>query len=136
MWTRPANPRSAPLILCVDDYERALPVRRIILERAGYRVVTASDEAHALWLFRSLPVSLVMVEWLLKGDTASQLIRRMRQLRPDVPIMLYSAATELPNAPDADVFVSKLAPIEEVLAVIASLVEGPRSGADELPLAA
>ncbi len=132
------SPRTGPsrLILCVDDYERALPVRRIILERAGYRVVTASDEAHALWLFRSLPVNLVMVEWLMNGDTASQLIRRMKQLRPDVPIMLYSAATELPNAPDADVFVSKLEPIEDVLRTAASLVEGPRSGADELLLAA
>lgn len=43
----------SPVILCVDDHERGLEVRQMLLEHAGYRVLTATDESRALQLFRS-----------------------------------------------------------------------------------
>ena len=37
-----------PVILCVDDEEIPLKLRRLVLEKAGYRVVTACSAGEAL----------------------------------------------------------------------------------------
>ena len=47
------------LVLCVDDEAVGLQVRKILLERAGYRVLTASDGPSGLEVFSSEPVEAV-----------------------------------------------------------------------------
>lgn len=79
------------LVLCVDDELVGLQVRKILLERAGYRVLTASDGPAGLELFSSEPVQAVILDYSMPGMHGGEVAVRMRQLKPNVPILLLSA---------------------------------------------
>lgn len=79
------------LILCVDDELVGLKVRKILLERAGYRVLTAPNGPDGLALFSAEPVEAVVLDYSMPGMDGGEVAARMRQLRPEVPILLLSA---------------------------------------------
>jgi CheY-like chemotaxis protein len=79
------------LVLCVDDEVVGLQVRKILLERAGYRVLTASDGPSGLDIFSSEPVEVVVLDYSMPGMHGGEVAVRMRQAKPQVPILLLSA---------------------------------------------
>ena len=84
------------LVLCVDDETIGLEVRKMLLERAGYRVITALDGRAGLDLFASEPVDAVVLDFAMPGMTGGEVARRMRMVKPTVPILMLSAYTSLP----------------------------------------
>lgn len=85
------------LILCVDDEVVGLHVRRILLERAGYTVLTAQDGLSGIEIFTSEPVDAVVLDYSMPGMHGGEVARQMRQKKPDVPILLLSAYVGLPD---------------------------------------
>ncbi len=85
-----------PLVLCVDDETVGLDVRRMLLERAGYRVLTALDGRAGLELFEREPVEAVVLDFAMPGMTGGEVAARMREVKPHVPILMLSAYTSLP----------------------------------------
>jgi CheY-like chemotaxis protein len=79
------------LVLCVDDELVGLQVRKILLERAGYRVLTASDGPSGLEIFSAEPVEAVVLDYSMPGMDGGEVAVRMRQTKPQVPILLLSA---------------------------------------------
>ena len=49
--------RQPPLLLCVDDENPALTLRKLVLEHNGFRVLVAGNTAQALEMFRQHPLS-------------------------------------------------------------------------------
>jgi CheY-like chemotaxis protein len=98
-----------PLILCVDDEAVGLSIRKILLERAGYRVLTAADGASGLELFATHPVDAVVLDYAMPGMHGGQVAQRMRQTKPKVPILLLSAYLDLSAEVTslADVYMTK-----------------------------
>lgn len=84
------------LVLCVDDEVVGLRIRKILLERAGYRVLTASDGSQALDVFSAHPVEAVVLDYSMPGMHGGEVARRMRLVKPEVPILLLSAYVGLP----------------------------------------
>ena len=84
------------LVLCIDDEEIGLRVRKILLERAGYQVLTAPDGPTALALFVSEPVEVVVLDYSMPGMNGGEVAVKMRQAKPHVPILLLSAYLDLP----------------------------------------
>ncbi|MDP9038824.1 MAG: response regulator [Acidobacteriota bacterium] len=84
------------LVLCVDDEVVGLRIRKILLERAGYRVLTASDGSQALEVFHDHPVQAVILDYSMPGMHGGEVARRMRESKPHVPILLLSAYVGLP----------------------------------------
>jgi CheY-like chemotaxis protein len=84
------------LVLCVDDELVGLRVRKILLERAGYRVLTALDGAAGLDIFTSEPIEAVILDYSMPGMHGGEVAARMRQVKPRVPILLLSAYIGLP----------------------------------------
>jgi CheY-like chemotaxis protein len=84
------------LVLCVDDELVGLSIRKILLERAGYRVLTAADGASGLELFAAHPVDAVVLDYAMPGMHGGQVAEKMRQTKPKVPILLLSAYLDLP----------------------------------------
>lgn len=84
------------LVLCVDDELVGLRVRKILLERAGYRVLTALDGVEGLDLFANEPVEAVILDYSMPGMHGGEVAARMRQVKPRVPILLLSAYIGLP----------------------------------------
>jgi CheY-like chemotaxis protein len=87
---------SPNLILCVDDEQIGLRVRKILLERAGYRVLTAPDGPSALDMFAAHPVEAVVLDYSMPGMDGGEVAVRMRRTKPAVPILLLSAFLDLP----------------------------------------
>ncbi|MCU1251614.1 MAG: response regulator receiver protein [Edaphobacter sp.] len=79
------------VVLCVDDEVVGLQVRKILLERAGYRVLTAPDGPSGLEIFCSEPVDVVVLDYSMPGMHGGDVAVRMRQTKPQVPILLLSA---------------------------------------------
>jgi CheY-like chemotaxis protein len=88
--------QTSHLILCVDDELIGLRVRRVLLERAGYRVLTAQDGAAGLHLFETEPIEAVVLDYSMPGIHGGEVARRMRQIKPEIPILLLSAYLGLP----------------------------------------
>jgi len=88
--------QSGHLVLCVDDEKVGLQVRRMILERSGYQVLTAQDGQSGLSLFESHPVEAVVLDYSMPGMHGGEVAARMRERKPDVPILLLSAYLGLP----------------------------------------
>lgn len=84
------------LILCVDDELVGLKVRKILLERAGYRVLTAPNGPDGLEIFCAEPVEAVVLDYSMPGMHGGEVAARMRQAKPQVPILLLSAYIGLP----------------------------------------
>jgi CheY-like chemotaxis protein len=85
------------LVLCVDDELIGLQVRKILLERAGYRVLTAEDGPNGLEAFEKEPVDVVVLDYSMPGMHGGEVATRMRQMKPNVPILLLSAYVGLPS---------------------------------------
>jgi CheY-like chemotaxis protein len=87
---------SPPTILCIDDEVLGLKIRRIVLEHAGYRVLTAEDGPSGLSLFREQAIDGVVLDYYMPEMDGGVVAETMRRERPAVPIMLLSAYINLP----------------------------------------
>jgi len=83
------------LVLCIDDEVVGLQVRKMILERAGYNVLTAPDGPSGLEIFAQHPIEAVVLDYAMPGMDGGQVAAAMRIQKPDVPILLLSAYVAL-----------------------------------------
>ncbi|WP_233852504.1 response regulator [Paraburkholderia sp. HD33-4] len=89
-------------ILVVDDEFDILTVWRLLLERHGYAVQTASNGAVALELIHSSRPGIVVSDCMMPVMSGLQLCAALYadpQLR-DIPIILCSAASDIPAQPN------------------------------------
>ena len=95
-------------ILCIDDNETALKVRKLVLEMAGYSVLAACDVDLALQLFTTSDVDIVISDHLLQGKTGTELAAEMKRLKPMIPIVIVSGMVQQPEGMEhADLFITK-----------------------------
>jgi CheY-like chemotaxis protein len=121
------------LILCVDDEENQLAVRKLVLESKGYAVLTAASGQQALALLAQHQVDLVLSDHLMPGLTGTELARQIKAQMPELPVILISAVNEIPaDAAYADLFMSKLdgpmAMCENIASMLARAKDGSRNG--------
>ena len=113
------------LVLCVDDEVIGLQVRKMLLERSGYRVLTASDGPSGLEIFCSEPVEAVVLDYSMPGMHGGEVAVRMRQAKPHVPILLLSAYMGLPPEVTSlvDLYMTKGEGAPVLLEKLASLLQ-------------
>jgi CheY-like chemotaxis protein len=98
-----------PVILCVDDENLPLALRKLVLEKQGYQVVTAASAPDAMQVLESYPVDLVLTDHLMPGGTGTDLAKTIKESRPGLPVILMSGVNETPtDAGYADLFISKV----------------------------
>ena len=85
-------------ILCIDDEELGLEIRKMVLEREGYVVLTARDGATGISIFESQQVDAVVLDYAMPGLDGGQVAAIMRQRKPTIPIMMLSAYVALPES--------------------------------------
>jgi two-component system CheB/CheR fusion protein len=112
-----------PIILAVDDEHSGLYYRKLILEHAGYAVLSASGVDEALRLFRSNPVDLVVTDHLLGRHVGTAMAREMKRVKPSVPVLLLSGTGSVPEPlVDVDAFLSKNEGPEQLLELVKELI--------------
>jgi CheY-like chemotaxis protein len=74
-----------------------LAARRLMFEFMGYSVLTAESGKEALELLRSKKVDAVVVDYMMPGMDGEETARRIRKIRPNLPIVLSSGCLSVPQ---------------------------------------
>jgi CheY-like chemotaxis protein len=117
-------------ILCIDDEELGLLVRKLTLEAEGYEVAIASDGPTGLEMFSSQAFDLVLLDHSMPGMNGGQVAEEMRQRMPGIPIVLLSAYVTLPEEHVAlvDAYITKGESTDLLLTTIRQLIEKANRG--------
>lgn len=96
-------------ILCVDDNEQALSVRKFVLETKGYRVFSALNAQEAIEIFeREGNIDLIVSDLVMPHCNGNELVRRIKEISPWVPAILLSGSVKhYDQNSRADVFLPK-----------------------------
>lgn len=95
-------------ILCVDDNEQALSIRKVLLETRGYRVVAVNNGDVALEMFRRGGIDLLLTDLLMPGLDGSRLIEEIKMMSPQTPAILISGRVKVYERETlADMFLPK-----------------------------
>jgi CheY-like chemotaxis protein len=126
-------------ILCVDDNEQSLSIRKVMLETRGYRVIACSSAQDALEQFKRGGVDLVLSDLVMPNVDGTQLIDHIKNLSPETPAILFSGKIKIYDRDTrADVFLPKgmYAPAELLERIRLMLVRkrGPRRSAVRAPV--
>ena len=118
-------------ILLVDDEEIIVAVGQIILERAGFRVLTAGDGREAVEQFKrhADEIGCVVLDLTMPRMDGRQAFHEIRAIKPDVPVIICSGYThnEIEKRFAGDMppgFVQKPYQVSDLMAQIRAAIEG------------
>lgn len=86
------------LILIADDDESLRKVLAFQLREAGHRVEAAADATAALDCFERLPVDLLLTDLKMPGLSGLDLLSRVRERSPQVPVIVMTAYGTIDDA--------------------------------------
>jgi DNA-binding response OmpR family regulator len=106
-------------ILCIDDEELPLSLRKQVLESAGYVVFTATNAIQGLEVFKANSINLVITDHLLGPESGSALVTELRHLSSNLPIMILSGDNTPHGVVDPpDYYLHKLEGPNEMIAKV------------------
>jgi CheY-like chemotaxis protein len=95
-------------ILCVDDDERTLSIRKVMLETRGYRVITCSIPGQAIEIMKDGGVDLVLADLMMPKLSGAKLVNQLKEISPTTPAILFSGAVSYcAEETQADLFLPK-----------------------------
>jgi CheY-like chemotaxis protein len=85
----------------VDDEEGVREVAERILQEIGFQIIAAGDGRHALEVMEEVgdSVTAVLLDLSMPRMGGAETFRRLRALRPELPILMMSGYTEQVVAP-------------------------------------
>lgn len=90
------------MILVVDDDNAIRLSLKMLLQRAGYEVVSVAGPVEAMDVVRSTAPQLVLLDMnfsrATSGDEGLTLLKQMKIFRPDMPVILMTAWGSIPLA--------------------------------------
>ncbi|OPZ26778.1 MAG: Wide host range VirA protein [Deltaproteobacteria bacterium ADurb.BinA179] len=95
--------REKKRILLIDDEEIVLSSLQRVLNRSGCRVDTAKSGPEALVAFMQNPggFDLVITDQTMPGMTGLELSQKIREMRPDIPVILCTGYRDVIEERDA-----------------------------------
>ena len=85
------------MVLCIDDRPQALEIRKATLESHGYCVKIASSGYIAMKMLEQTSVDAVLLEYKQEGMDAEAVACHIKQQFPNLPIILLSAYSQMPE---------------------------------------
>lgn len=87
----------ARTVLVVDDDETVLANARLLLEEAGYKVLTARDGEEGVKVFatRGKEISAVLLDLTMPHMDGDEAFKRISAINPDVPVIMSSGYSEI-----------------------------------------
>jgi CheY-like chemotaxis protein len=125
----PAQSDMTARILSVDDNEAVRYVRRRVLERAGFAVIEAKSGEEALRSAAEHRPDLVLLDVRLGDANGGTICRRLKAERPEVAVVLISAAAVLSGDREgassfgADAYVTEPVRDDELVRLLSRLLE-------------
>jgi DNA-binding NtrC family response regulator len=115
-------------ILIVDDEKNLCRLLRDVLEEQGHRTLQAAGGEEALARFQEVSCDLVLLDMVLPDLNGLQVLRRMKRMAPEIPVIIMTAfgevrgAVEAMKAQAAD-YLSKPLDFEELQLVVDRVLE-------------
>ncbi|HWC19628.1 MAG TPA: response regulator [Terriglobales bacterium] len=119
-------------VLLVDDNPIQLSARQQVLGQAGLEVHVATSAESALALLRTLSqsekVGVVVTDHIMPQATGSEFVRMLRQINPDVPVIVISGMPEVEKEYEGlnVVFRQKPCPPPELIELVRSAARKSR----------
>ena len=85
-----AEPASVT-VLVADDNEVAQRLCRRVLEKAGHKVLTASDGIEAVTLALANPLDMILMDVAMPGMDGLEAMRQIKAQKPGMAIVIASA---------------------------------------------
>ncbi len=97
-------PTGTEHILLVDDEPDLVKIIKLVLERLGYRVigVTGAEEALETFKLARNSYGLVITDKTMPEMTGFDLAKKIKQIRPDIPILLCTGYNETDDEAKAE----------------------------------
>ncbi len=113
------------VVLCIDDNEDLLECEKAFLETFGYTVLAAPSGLKGLELASIHAVDVVFVDYFMPEMNGDEFAAEMRRLSPQAPIIMLSAAVDVPEQALklVDAFIAKDRLASQLLPAIAQLHE-------------
>lgn len=121
-------PANKTAILCVDDEEIPRALRKLILQKHGYEVITVSSSEEALEMLAERNFDLVLTDQIMPGMVGTELTKQVKSRMPQMPVVIISGVNQLPaDVSYADRFISKIEGPEALLQALAEVLERYRT---------
>ena len=120
---RPA-PGSQGSVLVIEDEPALLALTARVLRRAGFTVTTADGPAEAIEAYKRQPVDAVVSDLSMPDGGGERVIRELRALRPDLPIVLMTGYHPDGDRFDEPIVTKPFTPTTMVAAMQAAMARG------------
>jgi len=98
-------------ILCIDDNAHGLRARQTLLEGMGHKIAIAHSGHEGLEKLREEKFDMVIVDYIMPQMNGAQVVRKVKQVNPKLPVILLSGYSETLNleqvVPEADYVLNK-----------------------------
>lgn len=84
----------AQRILLVDDDPPVLDIFTRMVERIGFQVIPVNNGPDALTIFRQNSFDAVIADYRLAGMNGIELARRIREIRPQIPVLVLTGLSD------------------------------------------
>ncbi|MGI8738695.1 MAG: phosphate regulon transcriptional regulator PhoB [Gammaproteobacteria bacterium] len=132
---------NAATILTIEDEAAIREMVSYAVRRAGFEAVEAGDADEALVQVAETNPDLILLDWMLPGQSGMDLARRLRRddRMRDIPIIMLTARVEeddkiLGLEAGADDYITKPFSPRELIARIKALLRRSRPHADDAPV--
>lgn len=122
-----------PVILVVDDELSMREFLKILLEKEGYEVSTASEAASAIDLIKNQDFDLVLSDVKMPGMGGLSLLEKIKEINSSIPVIMITAFASPENAvvamrSGAFDYITKPFKVDEIIKIIKSAISAPVSG--------
>ncbi len=101
------------IILFVDDEQSILSAIKRLFRKSPYNILTAGNAKDALDLIRTVPISVLVSDYTMPGETGAELLAMAKSIRPEMSRIILSgnndqeALLQSINLGSADRFLTK-----------------------------
>ena len=117
-------------VLVVDDEPIVLKSCRLVLEAEGWEMIPASSVAEALSILESITPDLLLVDVKMPVHDGMYLMRKVREKRPGIPIIVMSGYATSETIKEAEglgaaIFLPKPFTPDELADTLRSIAKNP-----------
>ena len=100
--------RPKKTILCVDDNDQHLSIRKFMLETKGYHVICCTCGKEALEVFNRGGIDLILCDLMMPDMNGAEVVKMIKASSPETPAIIFSGKIKIYDKDlHADVFLPK-----------------------------
>lgn len=100
--------RDLKILVCEDDQNTMLLIKRMLLDLGVVHVFTCRDGAEALQLLGSFEgqdlINLVLCDWKMPNMSGIEVLKQIRSCDPDLPFLMVTGQSDVDSVVEAKAY--------------------------------